>query len=295
MEDLVPDQLPRPSRPAAPWVFFALACLISWGVWVPTMLWLPESAQTPLLLLGAFGPWLAAMLMVAREPTSGSVRAWLRLSFDPRIGWRWYVIGGLGLPVIMALMHHGIYLELGGASGFHWTLEMLAYPVVMVLTAILGGGQEELGWRAYATPRLVENHHPILASAIVGVVWVIWHLPLYATGDWSGKDQTLLWFFLYAIALSITMTWLYFRSHRCVIPVMLLHGATNVIFRYFPREDVVLTTMETDFDILKTIAYWVVAAAIIISTRGSLGVRLPARKAVGRPSTSGGCGQQDDH
>ena len=51
---------------------------------------------------------------------------------------------------------------------------------------------------------------------------------------------------------------------------MLLHGATNVIFRYFPRDGYVFHP-DNDFDILKTIAYWLVALTLLIITRGRLG------------------------
>lgn len=259
------------SRSGSPWLFFVLACGLSWMIWLPTMYWLPEAAQTPVTLVGGFGPFFAAMILIAAQEGRSSLKAWLRTTFNPKIHWFWYLLGALILPLIMALIHHGSYLLLGGRSGFVWTTEMLGYPIAVVLTALLGGGNEEPGWRAYATPVLIQRHHPLVASTLVGFVWVIWHLPLFSTDQWSGRQQPLFWFFLYAIALSIIMTWLYFRSKRAVIPVMLLHGATNAIFKYFPRENTVFSE-GNDFDMFKNIAYWTVAIVIIIATRGRLGV-----------------------
>jgi len=254
-----------------PWLFFVLACLISWIFWIPATLWLPEAYHTPVLLIGSFGPWAAAMLLLHREGGRPALAGWLRSNFRLRLNWLWYLAAALLIPLGMALLHHGIFLLAGGKSAFTWTSDMLLYPVAMLLTTLLGGGQEEPGWRSYATPALIKRFHPMLASTVVGLVWVIWHLPLYLMDDWGGGDQGLEWFFLYAIALSMIMTWLYFRSGRNIIPVMLLHGATNVIFRYFPREGHIFNA-DHDFDILKTVAYWVVALIIIAATRGRLGV-----------------------
>ncbi|MFC1547889.1 CPBP family intramembrane glutamic endopeptidase [Candidatus Neomarinimicrobiota bacterium] len=164
------------------------------------------------------------------------------------------------------------------APGFGWNLGLRFYDGNVYLPypadpdSLVGWGNEEPGWRAYATPKLLQFFHPIVASAIVGIFWVVWHLPLYVFGNWSGMDQPILWFLLYAVALSIVMTWLYLRSGRGIIPVMLLHGATNVIFLYFPREGTLFGDMSTDFNILKTMAYWTVALIILFATKGRLGL-----------------------
>ncbi|MFC1483901.1 CPBP family intramembrane glutamic endopeptidase [Candidatus Neomarinimicrobiota bacterium] len=255
-----------------PWIFFAMACGISWLIWIPTGEWLPKSIQTPFLLLGGFGPFAAAMLLIRLTEGKAALFDWLKTTFNLRIRWIWYAMGALFLPLGMALIHHGLHLGLGGTSGFAFTTEMFIYPIPLIMTALLGGGNEEPGWRAYATPKLLQVFHPIVASAIVGIFWVVWHLPLYVFGNWSGMDQPLLWFFLYAVALSIVMTWLYLRSGRGIIPVMLLHGATNVIFLYFPREGTLFGDMSTDFNILKTMAYWTVALIILFATKGRLGL-----------------------
>ncbi|MBE0673582.1 MAG: CPBP family intramembrane metalloprotease, partial [Bacteroidales bacterium] len=132
-----------------------------------------------------------------------------------------------------------------------------------MLTALIGGGNEELGWRGYLTPQLMKKFNPLISCVMVGVIWVFWHLPLYFLDSWSGGDQPIILFLLYAIPLSVILTWLYYWSKQSIIPVMLLHSATNIIFEYFPRLDIVIKSLSFDFNVLKAAAYLIVALLII--------------------------------
>ena len=265
---MILDRQHSPTRMAL--TFFALALGISWAIWVPMSLFVPKDSQTPLLLLGGFGPMLAALVVARIFTGSEGMRQWLRRTFRLRIGLLWYLVAVILLPLAVALLHHGLYLFAGGESGFALDQPWVGYFVTVIIGSLIFGGNEEPGWRGFATPMLVTRFHPILASLIVGLVWVVWHLPLYAA-EWAGQGQPLLWFFIYAPGLSVIMTWLFFKSKESVIPIMLLHQATNAVFQYFPRETAVLGSMDYDFSVFKAVAYWLVALVIIVATRGQLG------------------------
>ena len=260
----------KSSALATVFMFFALALLASWAIWIPTFLLVQQKNQLPLLLLGGFGPFLSAIAVIWAREGKTALKQWLRTTFKVRINLIWYLAGGLLLPFGIALLHHSVYLLSGGKSAFTLNQIWGIYIARLFSTALLGGGNEEPGWRGFATPRLVSEFHPIIASFVVGVFWVVWHIPLYF-GNWSGKDQPLLWFFIYAAGLSIIMTWLYYQSSRSIIPVMLLHSGTNVVFDYFPRTNTIFSSPDQDFNIFKSMAYWIVAIIIIVATRGHLG------------------------
>jgi len=251
------------------WIFFGITLLVSWVIWIPTQLLVPENDQLPLLLLGGFGPFLAAIIVIGVKEGKTALKQWLREIFRVRLYLIWYLVGGIFLPFGIGLLHHLLYLLAGGKSAFSFDQIWGIYLAEVISTALVGGGNEEPGWRGFATPCLMTKFHPIVASFIVGVFWVIWHIPLYF-GSWSGKDQPLLWFFIYAIGLSIIMTWLYFRSSQSVIPVMLLHAGTNIVFDFFPRTNLIFSSADLDFNVFKAITYWIVAAIIIVVTKGRL-------------------------
>lgn len=251
------------------WLFFGLAMILSWSIWIPMILFVPENAQLPLLLLGGFGPFLSALIVIRIKEGKTALKQWLRETFRVRIGFIWYLAGGLFLPFGIALLHHSFYILAGGRSGFSLDQIWGIYVVSLFSTTLLGGGFEEPGWRGFATPRLMSRFHPILANVIVSFFWVLWHIPLYF-GNWSGKGQPMLWFFIYAIGLSIILTWLYFKSSKSIIPVMLLHGATNIVFDFFPTTNTLFSSPELDFNIFKSMSYWTVAIVIILVTKGQL-------------------------
>lgn len=86
---------------------------------------------------------------------------------------------------------------------------------------------EEVGWRAFMTPRLVALYgRPGLL--VGGVIWGVWHTPFimlglnYPTHPLLGH---LIWI-PFCIALGVLLQTVYVRS-RSIFPVALCHGLTN--------------------------------------------------------------------
>lgn len=111
----------------------------------------------------------------------------------------------------------------------------------------------------------------IITYLISWSIWALWHSPMYFLGDWGGSDQPFIWLLIYCIPLSMILTWLYYRSKRSIIPVMLLHAGTNVVFRYFPMETKVFESVAAEFTLIKTIVYLLFAIILLVITKGSLG------------------------
>lgn len=97
-----------------------------------------------------------------------------------------------------------------------------------------GGTLEELGWRGFALPVLLERYgSPLRASFVLGVIWMAWHLPREVPGLLAGQPllpflQGQAMFLVLTIALSILATWGWLETGGSVLPAILIHGGTNV-------------------------------------------------------------------
>ena len=90
-----------------------------------------------------------------------------------RVGLLWYLIA-LGLPAVLSLATAGLNYLLG-APAFVQVGSLTVFDLVLFVLVV----GEELGWRGYALPRLLEKRSPLIASLILGVLWGLWHLPTF--------------------------------------------------------------------------------------------------------------------
>jgi membrane protease YdiL (CAAX protease family) len=253
------------------WAFFALTFAISWVIWLPLLLFPQRQDQLrPLIFVGAFGPWLAAIILTWKKEARSGLWRWMRHILNWRISIVWYLMGIFTLSLGGGLLHFGLYLALGGQADFSEAPSWIGFLPALLATALLGGGQEEPGWRGFALPRLLKRTHPLVASCIIALFWTLWHLPLQLSEGW-GDGQSFALMFVYVIPLSVIMTWLTLQSKGSVIPAMLFHGGGNVYSTWFPMSTLVVGSVEIEFNALKAVVYGIIALVAIVATRGRLG------------------------
>ena len=78
-----------------------------------------------------------------------------------------------------------------------------------------------------ALPKLQKIYGSIIASIIIGVIWGLWHAPLYLTGICSGGIEEMLGRFLWTIPLAFLFTWVYKRTQGSLLVSILLHTSVN--------------------------------------------------------------------
>jgi uncharacterized protein len=201
--------------------FFVLAYLLTWWTY-------PLLTFSPLLgIPGLFGPALAAMIMAAVTDGKSGVKALLSRVVLWRVGLRWYVIA-LGLPTVLALATAGLSYLLGSSEFIRAGQVSVLDFVVFVL--VVG---EELGWRGYALPLLLEERSAVTASLILGLIWGIWHLPTFVIPGTPQYGLPFAAFVLLTIEYSILMTWVFLHTRGSVLIATLFHGAINLSQGFF--------------------------------------------------------------
>ena len=110
----------------------------------------------------------------------------------------------------------------------------------MVGYGLLAGPMgEELGWRGFLLPKLLESHSPTKSSIVIGLIWCTWHIPLFfgPTGALiSNGDITFLNVSVYLLAticLSYLFTYLSSITNGSVLIAILTHLSANATLPIF--------------------------------------------------------------
>lgn len=192
---------------------------------------LPKAADQ----LGALSASLAGIILAALEGRRGGVRELLRRFLIWRVGIRWWAFALL-FGIIPAVI--GLYVfDLFGGPAVVWSgLKPLVnlVPLFVILTVLAGMG-EEFGWRGFALPRVQARHSALISSLIVGLIWAIWHIPLFLTqgtvqSQWRaevGIVPAVLGYSVFVIAWSIQYTWVFNNTRGSVLLAAVIHGAVN--------------------------------------------------------------------
>jgi len=259
----------EPNTKRNPWTFFLLTFAYSWLLWLPSVLsgWGVEipfdvSVYTSIVVpIGAFAPLLAAITLVYRQGRWLGVKTFFRKAFDFRVKPLYYIIALLLPIVIHATAHY-----LAPAMGFEvadtlFPADLPVSPIVMAipyffLMILIGGGQEEFGWRGYAQQPLQERFGVVPASLLIGVVWGFWHLPLWAMPGDGHSTYPYIAFLIMTTSISIVYGWLFNASGKKLIIVIFFHAMSNTAAPLLP-----FLHME---DGKPESAYWVYAGVNVV-------------------------------
>src|SRR3546814_4714751 len=102
-----------------------------------------------------------------------------------------------------------------GAESPYLSSWLIALPAVLLAGHLFrdpGALGEELGWRGFALPRLLELMDARRASLLLGLVWAVWHLPAFFLSTLSQSQVNFGLFILNVVAFSVFMTWLFVHT-----------------------------------------------------------------------------------
>ncbi len=180
----------------------------------------------PLLIYASWTPNIAAFIVIGLIlQEKGGIRRLLRGWGKWRVGLRWYVAAIS--PLFISFLAVAIFLMSGGESTYPVQPVIAPLVISLVLSTITGAMGEELGWRGFLLPRFQRQLDSFLSSLIVGVIWALWHLPLWLLPG-LGWDATPYWAFaLAAISTSVLMTWVLNNTGGSLLMVSIVHLTMN--------------------------------------------------------------------
>jgi len=213
---------------AISWVCFLAYVVPNWGSF-------DMAKAIPYLLVGQFGPSIAALVMTGRAEGRAGVKRLLRRLLIFRFAPRWWFAAGWLIGATLLVTSIAVILltepqDLSTWLSGKWQVVLL--PLVGLIGAIFGAGPlgEELGWRGYLLPRLIERHSPIMSSLILGLVWTFWHLPLFVIPEWRNGLSLPLFTILYPVSVIIISHGMYVlwkNTRGSIFAAILAHATLN--------------------------------------------------------------------
>lgn len=229
--------------------FFSLTFVLSWGLWIPTALashGIMTFSLSPVVtgILGAFAPTLAGLIMTTLEEGWLGLKNLGRRLWLWRVGPQWYLFVLLW-PPLLSLCVTGVAILIGkpapdfanppfvslypippeAEQGGWWVFLPIVFLQQLTIGSALG---EELGWRGYALPHLQARTNALYASIILGLLWGIWHLPLYWTVGDARTHMSVGWLLAGLVLEAILYTWVFNHTKGSLLLALLLHAATAV-------------------------------------------------------------------
>lgn len=173
-------------------------------------------------LLALFGPAIAAVIVrtaMGESSVAVALKNSFRLSPVP-LAWCFLAVV---LPFALLFPVWLLHTWWSGAIDFKMNQPSLLSIVVAVL--IIG---EEVGWRGFLLPFLLQRYSPIASSLIVGIIWAVWHLPNFLIPSYPHYGSPFSAFVLMTIGFSMLFTWFYLRTKGSLVIAVIFHAALNL-------------------------------------------------------------------
>lgn len=223
-----------------PWRFLALTLGITWTFQFGLVV-LMDDVPVALALLPSLAPTLVALwLLYQRHDAEYRRDYWRRVFEYRRIGWVWWAVILLYYPLKSLV---GALIDvLNGGTGIEVELSIeqpLMLVPILIYWLFFGPVPEELGWRGYALDGLQDRMSALRASLILGIIWALWHVPLYFIDGTFQADEVgwlsqRFWIFMLSIVLeSILYTWIFNNTNRSTLSAIVFHFVGNAFGESF--------------------------------------------------------------
>jgi CAAX protease family protein len=225
--------------------FFVLAIGLTWIFMITDALGshdlIPFRLNVPLLILMGYMPTIAAVIVTGLTKGKDGIKALFRKLLIVRVGLGWYVFAIFSFAFVSVtavelynLFGNGSTLPILSAklpplSGLQLVLSIV--PMFIVIGLVNG---EELAWRGFALPHLQTKYNALQSSLILGVIWTVFHLPLFFTATGSSQaDMSFISFMIATVSLTVLYTWMYNNTRGSVLLAYLFHASQNTWSQVF--------------------------------------------------------------
>ncbi len=178
-------------------------------------------------LIGGFSPTIASYISLKKQDKVKTFKEWLSKIFDIRHN---AVVYGIVTLFVV------IYYLLGCLINRFEMGAPFFVIIILVPMMLIGGGNEEVGWRMILQPELERKFGFHLATLITGVIWWIWHLPIFFIKGTANADMNYILFGVMCLSLSYALATIRKVSNGvfpCILTHCLINGLSAILLFSF--------------------------------------------------------------
>lgn len=203
--------------------------------------------------LAGYGPMFAAVFIAIVAPSS-------RKFFKDKIKYNTsfkYFLQILGLFLLITIIPI-VPLAITSRLNTHPTWALSGFALLFFLYQFITTGTEEIGWRGYLLPSMLQEKTPWKASVDIGFIWALWHTPIilyvfYMQGLPIPQIMiSFIGFIAGTIAMSTIHTYYYLTTNN-VLFNMFIHAISNT----FPMLAGILFTSSYEISVAVQVLLWI--------------------------------------
>lgn len=226
--------------------FFLITFVVTWVCWFAAPLVgdpiNSDAVFIGLMLVGLLTPFFTALYLTLTSYNAELKRTFFNKLFNIRLI-RWNTI-----PIFLLLFPASIVVSVFISTLFGYSLDQFTVaeefsfsvggiPTLCIL--LLAACFEELGWRGYAIESLTVGRSYFSATAIFGVLWSLWHLPMFFIPE-SYQAELLeedfllvINFFVSIVPLAFIISWFCKKNSGSILGAIVIHSIINFTQEFF--------------------------------------------------------------
>ncbi|HSR21009.1 MAG TPA: CPBP family intramembrane glutamic endopeptidase [Anaerolineales bacterium] len=233
------------------------------------------------------GPSIAGLLLTGVVGGRAGFRELLARLRRWRVHPGWYAVALFTAPVVFAAVH----LILGRVSeaytpGLLTTPNRAGFLLSGLMSALVVGILEEIGWTGFAIPRLLPRRGLLTTGLIVGILWGGWHLlpHNFWAAQISAGDLPMGIFILIngigylvgqLVAFRVLMVWVYEHTGSLLLAMLMHASLTGCTFILGPGALAIAGRPLLIYSYVLAAGFWVMVAVVGLARKGRLEVARP--------------------
>ncbi|MDH5533335.1 MAG: CPBP family intramembrane metalloprotease [Candidatus Pacebacteria bacterium] len=224
-------------------LYLIITFIFSWALWIPDALLNSTSITHPLLIwlsqfsnYGAWGPLVSALITTIIIKRKKGLIKLFKQTFNLNFNKKWLLPTLFLFPLMIGLPLLYLYITNQPIPKLDEPYSIFILPIVFLIIFVSSGPlQEEHGWRGILQNSLQTKINPLFASIITGLIWGLWHLPLFFIPEQGFYYNRPIWGLILSTTLiSILFTWIYNNTNKNLFLMMIFHTTYNFSHYIFP-------------------------------------------------------------